>query len=310
MSKKRSQINVLLVYVVTMIICLAVFGSCAILLLDIFVTQPAKKKAELQAAKEQAEEQAPEEADYSYANETILFVGASGDDINAMALIRVLPQEEHVLVVPISKYTVSDVGGTSGSILGLYQTGGLTYLKASVEKAFGVHCDKYIKITDDGWKQLVEYAGGTSTYTFPEDMYYKNEETGELTIFSAGVATRTLWGDDIRRILTYPLYSEGEKTKVRAVGEMSVCLINSAFLTKGEELKNNLNNIFNTIYNNSDTDITSKSFKDVQSAYEHLLSSTVSPATYRMPKGSWNVNGYFTLDNDFKTEIKEYFELS
>ena len=308
-KKKSSQINVLVVYVATMFICLVIFGSCAVMLLDIFVTQPAKKKAQEELASSTENSGEAEEEDYSYARETILFVGAQGETINGMAVIRVLPDEGSVKIVPVSKYTLSDVGGTSGTIAQLFESGGMSYLKAAVENAFDIECDKYIKISNEGFKALVEYTGGTSSYTFPEELYYKNEETGELTSFPQGAATRTLWGDDIRRILTYPLYTDGEKTKVQAVGELGASIINSGFLTNAEEITNNLTNIFNTIFNNSDTDITSRSFKEVKPAYEHLLEISRSPATYRMPKGTWADNGYFSVDPEFKTEIKEYFAL-
>ncbi len=309
-NRRRSQINVLVVYVATMFICLVIFGSCAVILMDIFVTQPAKKKAQLELSEELADSSENAETDYSYARETILFVGADGETINGMALIRVLPDEGNIKIVPVSKYTVSEVGGTSGTIAKLFESGGMSYLKAAVENAFGIKCDKYIKITNEGFKALIEYTGGTSNYTFPEEMYYKNEETDELTSFSQGAATRTLWGDDIRRILTYPLYTNGERAKVQAVGELGAAVINSGFMARAEEISSNLTNVFNTIFNNSDTDITSRSFKEVKPAYEHLLEITQSPATYRMPKGTWGENGHFNLDSEFKSEIKDYFALA
>lgn len=308
--KKKSQINVLVVYVATMLVCVILFGSCAIYLLDVFVKEPAKKKAEAAANSENNQSQEDAAIDYSFARETILFVGANGETINGMALIRSMPDKGQIHIVPISKYTLSQAGGSSGTLASLYESGGITYLKSAVESAFSITCDKYIKITDDGWKGLVEYFGGTSSYNFPEDLYYKNEETGELTSFSAGAATRTLWGDDLRRIITYPLYSDGEKTKLQVVGEVGVSIINSGFLTNSKELKNNLQSIFNTIFNNSDTDITATSFKKVKPAYEYLLETTRSPATYRMPKGSWDQSGYFTVDPEFPAELKEHFEIN
>ena len=39
-EKRSSQAPVLIVYAVTMIICLAVFGSVAMILLEVFVNQP------------------------------------------------------------------------------------------------------------------------------------------------------------------------------------------------------------------------------------------------------------------------------
>lgn len=309
MSKKRaSQAPVLLIYVATMLICLVIFGACAVVLLDIFVTQPAKRKENERLP--EPEEVIAEEKDYSHAAETILFVGADGAEINGMALVRVVPAELKIFVVPVSKYTLAQVGDSSGTMAGLFESGGMSYLKSAVENAFGVTADKYIKISDDGWKALVEYTGGTNSYSFPEDLHYKNEETGELTSFSQGQATRTLWGDDIRRIITYPMYEGGEKTRVQVIGEISASLINSAFMTSAQDMKANLQNMFNTVFNSSDTDITSKSFKAVKEAYEYLLDNAESPCTYRMPKGTWGDNGYFTVDKEFSGEIKEYFMLA
>ena len=308
-EKRSSQAPVLIVYAVTMIICLAVFGSVAMILLEVFVNQPREARQAAAGAGSAVVEDSSEEQDFSKARETILFVGADGSNINGMALIRVLPDLLTVKVVPISPYTWSIAGGTEGTIASLFDAGGMSYLKTAVENAYGVSCDKYIKITNDGFKSLVDYLGGTSDYNFPQELYYRNDETGEITSFSQGAATRTLYGDDIRRIITYPLYPNGNETKAQVLGELSAALINSACTSNSGSVVSNIQSIFNVIFNNSDTDITSKTFSDVRSAYEHLVSSNPSPATYRMPSGLWDARGYFMVGEDFRTEIREYFEL-
>ncbi len=307
-KKRSSQASVVVIYLATMLICLVLFGFAAVTLLDIFVTQPALEAEATESGDDTSEEE--ETVDYSDATETILFVGADGQDINAIALLRVNPQEGTISIVPVSKYTLSSVDSTSGTIESLFETGGISYLRSAVENAYGLTCDKYIKITNDGWAELVEYTGGMTSYVFPEDLYYKDEESGDLTSFYAGNSTRTLWGDDIRRIVTYPLYSNGEQTRVQVIGEIAVALINDAFETNAENMKTNIQNIFNTIYNNSDTDITSKTFSAVRDAYEYMLETATSPATYRMPKGEWNDSGYFVLDDDAAEDIQEYFGLT
>ncbi|MCD8107759.1 MAG: LCP family protein [Oscillospiraceae bacterium] len=307
-KKRSSQASVVIIYLATMLICLVLFGFAAVTLLDIFVTQPALEAEAAESGSDSSEEE--ETVDYSEATETILFVGADGQDINAIVLLRVNPEEGTIAIVPVSKYTLSSVDSTSGTIEYLFETGGISYLKTAVENAYGLTCDKYIKITNDGWAELCEYTGGMTSYVFPEDLYYKDEETGDLTSFSAGNSNRTLWGDDIRRIVTYPLYSNGEQTRVQVIGEIAVALINDAFDTNSENMKANIQNIFNTIYNNSDTDITSKTFASVRDAYEYMLETASSPATYRMPRGEWNSSGYFVLDDEAAAEIQEYFGLT
>ena len=308
--KRTSQAPVLIVYVITMLISLALFGAVALVLLEVFVTQP--KLARLAAADSGVSEDADasREPDYSLARETILFIGADGDNINGMALVRVLPDLLSVKIVPISPYTYSQVGGTEGTIASLYDAGGMTYLKSGVENAMGVKCDKYIKITNDGWKSFVEYLGGTNSYYFPQDIYYKNEDTGEITSFSQGSATRTLYGDDIRRIITYPLYDNGNEARVQVVGELTTSLVNSACTYNSGSVISNIQSIFNILYNNSDSDITSRSFASVRDAYEYLIQNSTSPATYRLPSGSWDSRGYFNVDGSFKSEIETYFEMA
>lgn len=312
MAKKRaSQAPVLLAYVMTMLVCLVIFGSAAVVLLDMFVTQPKEQREkEQQKAQNQLQEEVVSDVDYSASRRTILFVGAEGETINGMALIRILPDTVSVKIMPIPTKTVAVVGSSTETIATHYENGGMTYLKTAVENTFGVTCDKYIKISNDGWNSLVEYFGGTSTYVFPQELYYKNEATGETTSFGQGQATRTLWGDDIRRIITYPLYKDGE-TQIRVVGEIGASLINSGCYTYKESILNNIQNIFNTIFNNSDTDITSRGFKDNREALEYLVENAgVAPCTYRLPDGSWDSRGNFTASEEFKAQLKEYFEIS
>lgn len=309
MSRKRaSQTPIFISYIVTMLICFVIFGTAAAVMLDKFVTQP---KLEREQAASQVTTSVQDEYDYSEYRRTVLFVNAEGEQIYSMALLRVLPDTLSIKVVPISPATIAKVGDTSGTLAALYEAGGMTYLSTGVEDAYGISADKYIKINNTGFNRLCEYFGGTSTYVFPTDLYYKDEDTGTLTSFTHGPATRTLWGDDIRRIINYPLYEEGSKDALSVTGELAVCLINSACNTNSTTLVSNLQEVFNTIYNNSDTDITSKGYKDSKEALSYLIEKSGSPATYRLPSGSWNQNfTQFTVDNDFKAELLQYFELT
>lgn len=304
---KRSQVKVFLVYMSVMLVCMLIFGAAALFLMDRFVTQPALDRDREEQEALGSEQGSQPLIDYSLYRKTYLFVGADGQDINAMALIRFTPDEGGIEVVPVSELTLSRVGETSGTLQALYESGGMNYLKSAVESTFSVSCDSYIKISNDGWKSLVEYTGGVTSYSFPEELYYKDEESGELTSFSEGTATRTLWGDDIRRIMTYPNYSGGEQARLQVIGELTVSLLNNAFTAHAEDVNSNLQNIFNAIFNNSDTNITTRSFNDVRPAYEYLLDGGYTSATYRIPRGSYDSNGFFTVDPEFIAELSEYF---
>lgn len=312
MAKKRqSQTPVLIVYVISMLISMVVFGFAALFLLDRFVTQPKlerQKKQELE--NNSAGGEVLQEVDHSEARRTFLFIGADGQTINGMALVRILPDLLSVKIVPVSPMVLSSADGTEGTLSQLYETGGIKYLKKGVESAFGVECERYIKITNDGWSSFVEQLGGAQSYSFPQDLYYKNEETGEITSFSKGTVTRTLYGDDIRRIITYPLYQNSNEDRVQVVGELSVSLINSACSNNSGSITKNMQSIFNVIYNNSDTDITSKGFTKIRDSLEYLVGNAKMPATYRIPAGSWDSRGFFNVDESFKGDLLSYFELA
>lgn len=308
--KRQSQTPVLIVYVLSMLISVAIFGAVALVLLNVFVTQPKLRREAERNSASAVEEDTDEEYDYAAARETILFAGEDGGKINFIAVIRVLPDLKTIRILPVSPYTLSNVSGVEGTVDSLFETGGMTYLKQSVENAFGITCDKYIKISNDGWSSFVDYLGGTQDYYFPEELYYKNETTGEITSFSQGSATRTLYGDDIRRIMTYPMYSGGSEARVRAVGELWASLINSACTYNSGSVVGNIQTIFNVIFNNSDTDITTRSFTEVREAYEYIVSEAQTPATYRLPTGTWNDSGYFTASDEFRVELQTYFELA
>ncbi len=312
MSKKHaSGAPVLLVYVVTMLVCLVIFGSAAVVLLDVFVTQPREEREREQQKNENKGEEIVTEVDYSAFNETVLFVSAEGEKLNGVIMIRTLPDQASIKLVPISVKTVAVVGTSTETLATHFENGGITYLKNAVEDTFDITFDKYIKISNDGFTRLIEYLGGTSTYVFPQDLYYKDEETGALTSFSHGQATRTLWGDDIIKIINYPLYEGGDAQAAQIVGEISASVINSACYTYKDNIISNMQNIFNTIFNNSDTDITSKGFKEKREALEYLVdNATNSSCTYRMPTGEWDQRGNFNASEDFKAELKEYFEIA
>ncbi len=310
MSRKpASAASVFIVYVVTMLFCFVIFGSAAVVLLDKFVTQP---KLELEADRNQSVTEAvTPEADYSDFRRTFLFVNAQGEELGGIVLIRVMPDTREIKLVPVSPYTLATVGDAKGTIKYLYEAGGMTYLYKAVEDAFGFSPEKYIKINNQGFNRLTEYLGGTSSYVFPKDLNYKDEETGILTSFSQGPANRTLWGDDIRRIVNYPLYEKAGRDQISVLGEISTSLINSALYINYSNVNSNLQNIFNTIFNNSDTDITSKDFKNAREAYEYLTDEPKQSASYRLPAGTWNEDyTKFTVDEEFKTNIREYFEIS
>ena len=299
MARKRSsQASVLMVYVSTMLICLMIFGSAALFLLNKFVIEPRE------TAKNPTNDTTQSAVDYSYANETILFIGAEGTQINGCVILRVLPTEGKIFVVPISNNTLSLVGTTTGMLTELYKIGGTDYLIKGIEYSYGISFDKYIKMNNFGFDEIVEYFGGAANYEFPKPLIYEDKATGEMTAFASGVSPYPLNGYDIRKVVTYPLYLSGEE-QLNALGGVTVSLLNTAFSSNSDSITKNMQDIIITLLNNSETNVTQVTFKEVKKAYEYMLKTFDSPASYIIPTGQWE-GDIFNISQESVAEIKEF----
>ena len=242
-------------------------------------------------------------------NLTVLFIGAEGDVFNAAAAVQFSPVNLQIKVVPISPYTLCTVGSKTETLAYHYKTGGITNLRAGIEDVTGMSFDRYIKLSNDGFAILVEDIGGLY-YNIPQDMYYNNEETGEITNFSQGRSTRILWGDDLRKLMIYPEYNGGHDQNVKVTGDICVSIINGYFNNKDTVLKN-MRSMFTSMLNNSDSkDIDAKDYEDWKDAMEYMLKNASSPAVFRVLKGVWNEDGTFTPDVTFKDELMDYFGMN
>ncbi len=304
-SKARGALSVVIVYFATMLVSLIVIGGAAVYIMNNYINAPASQVDSDNIVNEESDIYTPSLSD----NLTVLFIGAEGDVFNAAAAVQFSPVNLQIKVVPISPYTLCTVGSKTETLAYHYKTGGITNLRAGIEDVTGMSFDRYIKLSNDGFAILVEDIGGLY-YNIPQDMYYNNEETGEITNFSQGRSTRILWGDDLRKLMIYPEYNGGHDQNVKVTGDICVSIINGYFNNKDTVLKN-MRSMFTSMLNNSDSkDIDAKDYEDWKDAMEYMLKNASSPAVFRVLKGVWNEDGTFTPDVTFKDELMDYFGMN
>jgi hypothetical protein len=105
--------------------------------------------------------------------------------------------------------------------------------------------------------------------------------------------------------MQYPVFEAGKQGNLEFAGEALYALINNAF-QYANITTDNLDNIYDILTSNSDTDFTNDDFKLQKSYIRDMLSSGLSPAELMCPEGTWSSDDEsFEVSSGFKAELRE-----
>ena len=128
-QKKRSQAPVALVYVITLLVFMAAFAYIAYRLIKQMDSW------------RQDDTVSYVETDPSF---NLLFARTEKTGVlRDAAVLRFSPEEDKVIVLPLSAYTVNSASGKTFEEV--YEAGGTRQLQKSVERVFGIKIDNYLK---------------------------------------------------------------------------------------------------------------------------------------------------------------------
>jgi anionic cell wall polymer biosynthesis LytR-Cps2A-Psr (LCP) family protein len=219
-----------------------------------------------------------------------------------MVLIRIDPTDNSILVVPISAMTVNKSNNLT--MRDIYSNAGMAGVKTAFEGTFGLKVDNYASLSNDAFERVCDIYGGI-TYKAPEELYYLSKDNDENDISIQKGALASLGGRQIRLLTQYPVFSNGKQGNNEFLGEAMESLINSMF-QQSYITQDNLDNIYNIITTNSDTDMNPEDFKLQKSYIKEMLSSSKTPAQKLIPRGTWGEkDSTFVISDDFITELKE-----
>lgn len=284
--KRRSQAPVALVYFVTVIIFMALLAVFSVYMLKKFeVITP------------------PQEEEVVVTNKKFnnLFARVNSKGVLAdMTIMRIDPENQSIVVVPIPSVTVTKSNGTQ-TFRDVFETQGMAGVRNEIEITFGITVSNYITLTNESFERIADLCGGI-TYTAMEDLYRLSTDNDENDISIARGELVTLGGRQIRLLTQYPVFSNGKQGNNEFLGEAVEALVNGAF-QQSNVIMDNLDNIYNIMTSNSDTDFTEEDFKLQKSYLKEMLSSGIIPASKMIPEGTW-ADDRFSLSEQFVTDIR------
>lgn len=287
-KQKRSQTPVALVYFATLLLFIAVFGLIASFIVD-----------KLNEMNEPQSAEVPEPV----ASFNLLLAHVNGKDVLAeMSVIRVSPDKNSVVALPLSSFIKND--GSDKTFREVYEDGGITKLRSAVENTFNLKVDNYVKVSNEAYERLIDMIGGI-IYTPEEDLYYLSKAEGYDISIRSGQAI-SLVGRQIRLISQYPVFKSGKEGNLKFMSESLEQLVTSA-LRQTSITKNNLDNMYNIITENSDTDWDKNTFKIHKTYIKKMLDTNDTVCTVLTPSGEWTDNK-LELSEDFKEELAKAIE--
>ena len=288
-KKKRSQAPVALVYVVTLLVFMAVFGYIAY---RIIKQMDSWRKDETVSSVE---------TDPSF---NLLFARIEKTGVlRDAAVLRFSPEEDKVFILPISAYTVNSSSGKTFSEI--YETGGARQLEKSVETVFGIKIDNYLTVSKSAFETVADIIGGI-VYTPQEDLYKLAEKDADDISYQAGKAV-DMSGHMVTQILGENVFSNGYKGNLDFLGTVLEQLVNNAF-QQSNFTKTSLENMYTQLSGGGDTDYTKNEFADDKSNLNAMLDRRLNkPAVLMVPEGEWREDYRFVPAATFVNDLKEVF---
>ncbi len=302
MASKGAKIA--LTYVITILLTLLVIGGLGLWLLN-----------EIMAPEEETEnpsiqlEQMLTPDDYvpvAENNKTTLIIFDSEKRMSGCCfmLVRMIASERYMTIMPIPADTYVNLDGTEDSLYEFYRLGGIPDAVDAVEAVTSTEIDYYLKLNNESFGVIVDIFGGVD-FHIPYNLEYSNTDTGEETIFREGDSY--LDSRDLRKIITYPLYTSGEEYRAKMAGVAVSDLLNRNI---APGFSNYVDDYFSTIINSTiETNFTAYDYENQSAAIKYVAESDMNVCQLLTVTGAYNENSLFVLDENFLKSLPERFKL-
>ena len=228
-------------------------------------------------------------------NHTILFVLEEPDTKSpySFMLMRSIPKDKKLLFIGIPTNTIAVVDGQQRSIQGAYETGGMTSALAFTEQVFGVTVDRYMKLQSDSLIKICDIFGGV-TYAVPSDTVGFNSDGSE----------QYLNAEQIEKLVTYPMYADGEVQRAYTMSSITAHMINQ---TDGMRISDNFDNSFSAIINMTDSNITAVDYREHKVAIKNMFERGSSIASFLVMDGTDSYGDFIPSQSFINNVVDTYF---
>lgn len=303
MAKKSSKIA--LTYFITIIVTFIVIGGLGYMLLQYLQNPHADSNAEEVTIMPVDNQQGyvPTEAN----NVSMLFIFDSEKRLSGTCfmLVRTIATERKLVLMPLPADTAAALDGTENSLYEFYRLGGSQKAVSAAESCTGTKIDYYMKLNNESFSTLVSVFGGIDV-NIPYNLIYSNPDTGEETIYREG----SMYADssNLRKILTYPLYTAGEEYRAKIVGVTASDLINKNVISG---FSSHVDDYFSAVINSPvETNFTAYDYEEHSDALKYIAESGERIAQLVTVTGAYNDNNLFELDANFVRAIPEWLGLN
>lgn len=288
--KRRSQAPVALIYFITLLVFLAVFGLFAKYLMDRLNKKPT--------------DEVDVSNTYIDSYNTVYARVNSKNVLSDLFVMRISPEHEKILMIPISACTISPDDGKT--LRDVYTDSGIRGLQTAVDSTFGISTDYYCTLSNSAFEDVIDIIGGF-LYAPEEELYHLATKDENDISLRANKAV-TLSGRQIRLICQTSVFSEGRQGNTKFLGDALVGVTNNAF-DQIEITSNSLDIIYKKISSNSSTNLTENDFKQHKTYLKDMLKKQIQPGYAMIPEGQWSSDGKeFTVSAEFKQKVYDEME--
>ncbi len=288
--KRSSQAPVALVYFVTLLLFLGIFGIFAKIIVDKLSSGGAET---------------PDFSDTYIDSYNTLYARVNDKNVlSDLSVIRIAPKHDKIIIIPLSAYTVSSTDSDK-TFRDIYADNGIRGLQQAVDSTLGIATDYYFTISNQEFEDCADIIGGF-VYAPEEELYYLSPTNNNDISLRANEPV-SLSGRQIRLICQYSLFAEGRQGNTRFLGTALTALINSMF-DQAEITKDSLDLFYNKTAGSRSTNMSENDYKQIRIYIKQMLDSKIQPASFMEPVGEWTDKSHFVVSADFKQQVYEQME--
>lgn len=302
MAKKSSKIA--LTYFITIIVTFIVIGGMGYMLFQ-YLQNPPEKTAEEVSIMPVDNLQGYVPAEENNVSTLFIFDSAKRLSGSCFMLVRTAATERKIVLMPLPSDTSAVLDGTENSLYEFYRLGGSKKAVSAAESCTGTKIDYYMKLNNESFSTLVSVFGGIDV-NIPYNLIYTDPDTGEETIYREG----SVYADssNLRKILTYPLYTAGEEYRAKITGVTFSDLVNK---NVASGFSSHVDDYFSAVINSSvETNFTAYDYEEHSDALKYIADSNERIAQLVTVTGAYNENNLFELDENFVRAIPEWLGLN
>lgn len=302
MAKKSSKIA--LTYFITIIVTFIVIGGMGYMLFQ-YLQNPPEKTAEEVSIMPVDNPQGYVPAEENNVSTLFIFDSAKRLSGSCFMLVRTAATERKIVLMPLPSDTSAVLDGTENSLYEFYRLGGSKKAVSAAESCTGTKIDYYMKLNNESFSTLVSVFGGIDV-NIPYNLIYTDPDSGEETIYREG----SVYADssNLRKILTYPLYTAGEEYRAKITGVTFSDLVNK---NVASGFSSHVDDYFSAVINSSvETNFTAYDYEEHSDALKYIADSNERIAQLVTVTGAYNENNLFELDENFVRAIPEWLGLN